>query len=183
MLREEPAGSCDEKGWCGEETKQGGESEEDEEVQAHAESRHHPRASRVGVWASRATSLLAPHAPYRLVPMASSSSMKMMDGAFSLASAKASRTSLAPSPMNICTSWGPASFRKVAWGGGDRIRTKAQREAPLTQAHPAEFQLLPVSPHPSQGTHLGLRSTGPGQQGLPRAWGPVHQHPLWGLDP
>ena len=47
--------------------------------------------------------------------MASSSSMKMIDGAFSLARAKASRTSLAPSPMNICTSWGPASFRKVAW--------------------------------------------------------------------
>lgn len=42
--------------------------------------------------------------PYRLVPMASNSSMKMIDGAFSLAKAKASRTSLAPSPMNICTS-------------------------------------------------------------------------------
>uniref|UniRef100_A0A6B0TVK9 Uncharacterized protein n=1 Tax=Ixodes ricinus TaxID=34613 RepID=A0A6B0TVK9_IXORI len=37
----------------------------------------------------------------RFVPMASSSSMKMMAGAFSLASAKASLTSLAPSPMNI----------------------------------------------------------------------------------
>lgn len=55
-----------------------------------------------------------PAPPYRLVPMASSSSMKMIDGAFSLARAKASRTSLAPSPMNICTSWGPANFRKVA---------------------------------------------------------------------
>ena len=30
-----------------------------------------------------------------------------------MASAKASRTSLAPSPMNICTSCGPASLRKV----------------------------------------------------------------------
>ncbi|ANB12631.1 hypothetical protein AWJ20_891 [Sugiyamaella lignohabitans] len=39
-----------------------------------------------------------------LVPMASNSSMKMMVGAFSLASANASLTSLAPSPMNICTS-------------------------------------------------------------------------------
>ena len=46
-------------------------------------------------------------------PIASSSSMKTMAGAFSLARAKASRTSLAPSPINICTSWGPASLRKV----------------------------------------------------------------------
>ena len=45
--------------------------------------------------------------------MASSSSMKIMDGAFSLASEKASRTSLAPSPMNICTNCGPASLRNV----------------------------------------------------------------------
>lgn len=70
--------------------------------------------------------------PHRLVPMASSSSMKMMDGAFSLARAKASRTSLAPSPMNICTSWGPASFRKVAWGGGGVDRSGQRRyEKPL----------------------------------------------------
>ena len=73
--------------------------------------------SRVEEQGSR-PNLVGPRTPHRLVPMASSSSMKMMDGAFSLASAKASRTSLAPSPMNICTSWGPASFRKVAWGGG-----------------------------------------------------------------
>mmetsp|Transcript_7463 Transcript_7463/g.17077 ORF Transcript_7463/g.17077 Transcript_7463/m.17077 type:complete len:210 (+) Transcript_7463:320-949(+) len=52
--------------------------------------------------------------PERFWPMASSSSMKMMAGAFSLASVKASRTILAPSPMNICTSCGPASLRKVA---------------------------------------------------------------------
>lgn len=47
--------------------------------------------------------------------------------------------------MNICTSWGPASFRKVAWGGGDRIRPKARQEAPSTQAHPLSFSLLPIS--------------------------------------
>mmetsp|Transcript_10265 Transcript_10265/g.19866 ORF Transcript_10265/g.19866 Transcript_10265/m.19866 type:complete len:345 (+) Transcript_10265:174-1208(+) len=58
--------------------------------------------------------------PNRLVPIASSSSMKMIapfapcSCTFSLASSKASRTSLAPSPMNICTSCGPASFRKIA---------------------------------------------------------------------
>uniref|UniRef100_A0A0E9XJN4 Uncharacterized protein n=1 Tax=Anguilla anguilla TaxID=7936 RepID=A0A0E9XJN4_ANGAN len=40
--------------------------------------------------------------------------MKIIEGAFSLARAKASRTSLAPSPINIWTSCGPASFRKVA---------------------------------------------------------------------
>ena len=50
----------------------------------------------------------------RLVPMASISSMKMIAGAFSLAKANASLTSLAPSPMNICTSNGPASFKYAA---------------------------------------------------------------------
>ena len=49
-----------------------------------------------------------------LLLMASSSLMKMMDGAFSLARAKAPQTSLEPSLMNICTNLGPASFRKVA---------------------------------------------------------------------
>ncbi len=38
----------------------------------------------------------------RFVPMASISSMKMMHGYFSFARANASRTSFAPSPMNIC---------------------------------------------------------------------------------
>ena len=28
---------------------------------------------------------------------------------------KASRTNFAPSPINICTSWGPASFKNVAF--------------------------------------------------------------------
>ena len=49
-----------------------------------------------------------------LVPMASISSMKMMVGALAFARAKASLTILGPSPMYICTSPGPASFRKVA---------------------------------------------------------------------
>mmetsp|Transcript_7465 Transcript_7465/g.15638 ORF Transcript_7465/g.15638 Transcript_7465/m.15638 type:complete len:271 (-) Transcript_7465:492-1304(-) len=58
--------------------------------------------------------------PKRLVPIASSSSMKMIAPPFprslifSFASSNASRTSLAPSPMNICTSCGPASLRKIA---------------------------------------------------------------------
>mmetsp|Transcript_37297 Transcript_37297/g.64459 ORF Transcript_37297/g.64459 Transcript_37297/m.64459 type:complete len:233 (+) Transcript_37297:77-775(+) len=52
--------------------------------------------------------------------MASISSMKMMAPLrpsftiFSLARSKASRISFAPSPMYICTSWGPASFKKIA---------------------------------------------------------------------
>lgn len=67
-----------------------------------------------GCWAAPRSFATWP-TPHLLVPMASSSSIKMMEGAFSLARAKASRTSLAPSPMNICTSCGPASFRNVAW--------------------------------------------------------------------
>lgn len=39
--------------------------------------------------------------------------MKIIDGDFSLAKAKASLTSLAPSPINIWTSCGPASFKNV----------------------------------------------------------------------
>ena len=45
----------------------------------------------------------ASHCLTKHSPMASNSSMKMMAGAFSLARAKASLTSLAPSPMNIWT--------------------------------------------------------------------------------
>ena len=45
--------------------------------------------------------------------MASNSSMKMIAGCFSLARANASLTSLAPSPINICTSCGPANFKNV----------------------------------------------------------------------
>mmetsp|Transcript_14015 Transcript_14015/g.20667 ORF Transcript_14015/g.20667 Transcript_14015/m.20667 type:complete len:203 (-) Transcript_14015:753-1361(-) len=58
--------------------------------------------------------------PKRLVPIASSSSMKMMAPlrssffVFSFARSNASLTSFAPSPMNICTSCGPASLRNTA---------------------------------------------------------------------
>mmetsp|Transcript_27252 Transcript_27252/g.48545 ORF Transcript_27252/g.48545 Transcript_27252/m.48545 type:complete len:200 (-) Transcript_27252:893-1492(-) len=50
----------------------------------------------------------------RFVPIASISSIKMIAGLFSLASRNASRTNFAPSPINICTSCGPASFRNAA---------------------------------------------------------------------
>lgn len=36
-----------------------------------------------------------------------------MAGCFSLAKANASLTSLAPSPINICTNCGPANFKNV----------------------------------------------------------------------
>lgn len=67
----------------------------------------------------------------RFVPIASSSSMKMMTGAFSLASAKASRTSFAPSPMNICTSCGPANFKNVDFQNQIRIFVHAHEIAGL----------------------------------------------------
>jgi len=40
--------------------------------------------------------------------------MNIIAGAFSFASAKASLTILAPSPINIYTNCGPASFKKAA---------------------------------------------------------------------
>mmetsp|Transcript_2383 Transcript_2383/g.6760 ORF Transcript_2383/g.6760 Transcript_2383/m.6760 type:complete len:209 (-) Transcript_2383:495-1121(-) len=76
----------------------------------------------------------------RLVPTASSSSMKMMAGCFSLASANASRTSFAPSPMNICTSCGPASLRKHA------LVCAAQARA---------MSVLPTPGGPNMSTPLG----------------------------
>mmetsp|Transcript_22998 Transcript_22998/g.48708 ORF Transcript_22998/g.48708 Transcript_22998/m.48708 type:complete len:221 (-) Transcript_22998:835-1497(-) len=78
----------------------------------------------------------------RLVPIASISSMNMIQGDFSLASAKASRTSLAPSPMNICTSWGPASFKKVAF---------------VCAAHALAISVLPVPGGPYSSTPFGGR--------------------------
>mmetsp|Transcript_7797 Transcript_7797/g.17912 ORF Transcript_7797/g.17912 Transcript_7797/m.17912 type:complete len:273 (-) Transcript_7797:632-1450(-) len=86
--------------------------------------------------------------PNRLVPMASSSSMNMMaplevpSEIFSFASSKASRMSFAPSPMNICTSCGPASLRKTAlvWLAQARAR-----------------RVFPVPGGPCRSTPLGGR--------------------------
>mmetsp|Transcript_12618 Transcript_12618/g.42148 ORF Transcript_12618/g.42148 Transcript_12618/m.42148 type:complete len:240 (-) Transcript_12618:383-1102(-) len=86
--------------------------------------------------------------PNRLVPIASSSSMKMMAPAlpplliFSFANSNASRTSLAPSPMNICTSCGPASFKKMA-------------SVCLAQARASS--VLPVPGGPNKRTPFGGR--------------------------
>lgn len=73
-------------------------------------------------------------------PIASISSMKMMAGDFSRARAKASRTILAPSPMNIWTRAGPASFRKVAL---------------VCAAHARAISVLPVPGGPCRSTPLG----------------------------
>mmetsp|Transcript_102602 Transcript_102602/g.313770 ORF Transcript_102602/g.313770 Transcript_102602/m.313770 type:complete len:326 (-) Transcript_102602:132-1109(-) len=78
--------------------------------------------------------------PERFWPMASSSSMKTMAGDFSRASVKASRTILAPSPMNICTNWGPASFKNVAF---------------VIAAHARAIMVLPVPGGPCIRTPLG----------------------------
>jgi len=62
-------------------------------------------------WTSRSPDVATSR---RLAPTESSSSMKMMLGAFSRASSKSSRTSLAPSPMYFCTSSEPTKRMKVA---------------------------------------------------------------------
>ena len=78
----------------------------------------------------------------RFVPMASISSMKMIAGAFSFASANASRTNLAPSPMNICTKSGPASFKYAAL---------------VCAAHARAMSVLPVPGGPYNKTPFGAR--------------------------
>ena len=74
------------------------------------------------------------------LPIASNSSMNIIAGDFSLASAKASLTSFAPSPINIWTNWGPASLRKVdlVWA-----------------AHALANRVLPVPGGPYNSTPLG----------------------------
>lgn len=61
-------------------------------------------------WASQTVGLFV---MVKFSPIASNSSINIIAGCFSLASAKASLTSFAPSPMNICTNCGPASFKNV----------------------------------------------------------------------
>mmetsp|Transcript_10440 Transcript_10440/g.44450 ORF Transcript_10440/g.44450 Transcript_10440/m.44450 type:complete len:241 (-) Transcript_10440:551-1273(-) len=78
----------------------------------------------------------------RFVPIASISSMKMIAGAFSFARANASRTNLAPSPMNICTNSGPASFKYAAL---------------VCAAHARAMSVLPVPGGPYSNTPFGAR--------------------------
>mmetsp|Transcript_14537 Transcript_14537/g.29057 ORF Transcript_14537/g.29057 Transcript_14537/m.29057 type:complete len:238 (-) Transcript_14537:573-1286(-) len=86
--------------------------------------------------------------PKRLVPMASSSSMKMMAPArpsleiFSFASSNASRIILAPSPIYICTNCGPESFRNTA---------------PVFLAQARARRVFPVPGGPYKSTPLGAR--------------------------
>mmetsp|Transcript_22147 Transcript_22147/g.77622 ORF Transcript_22147/g.77622 Transcript_22147/m.77622 type:complete len:202 (-) Transcript_22147:778-1383(-) len=82
--------------------------------------------------------------PPRFVPIASNSSMKMMAPPrslpFSRARSKASRTSFAPSPMNIWTNCVPASLRKMA---------------SLCFAQARARSVLPVPGGPCSSTPLG----------------------------
>mmetsp|Transcript_2305 Transcript_2305/g.6641 ORF Transcript_2305/g.6641 Transcript_2305/m.6641 type:complete len:273 (+) Transcript_2305:1-819(+) len=64
----------------------------------------------------------------------------MMAGDFSLANVKASRTIFAPSPMNICTSCGPANLRNVAF---------------VAAAHARAIIVFPVPGGPCMRTPLG----------------------------
>jgi len=90
---------------------------------------------------------MKPVAPARDLPMASSSSMKMMQGAFSLACSKRSRTREAPTPTNISTNSEP-----------ERVKNG-------TSASPATARassVLPVPGGPTSSTPLGMRP--------PRRW-------------
>lgn len=76
------------------------------------------------------------------MPIASSSSIKMIVGDFSLANANASLIIFAPSPINIYTNCGPASFRKVAF---------------VSAAHARAIIVFPVPGGPYRRTPLGGR--------------------------
>ena len=83
-----------------------------------------------------------PVVPARLLPMASSSSMNTMQGAFSLACSKRSRTREAPTPTNISTNSDPDRKKKG------------------TSASPATARassVLPVPGGPTSSTPLGMR--------------------------
>mmetsp|Transcript_35269 Transcript_35269/g.119420 ORF Transcript_35269/g.119420 Transcript_35269/m.119420 type:complete len:200 (+) Transcript_35269:971-1570(+) len=103
------------------------------------------KSSNMVRWTSRSPDCSPPN---RLVPIASSSSMKIIaplllpESTFSFASSKASRTSFAPSPMNICTNCGPASLRKMA---------------SVCFAHARARRVLPVPGGPCKSTPFGGR--------------------------
>src|SRR5207244_436615 len=76
-----------------------------------------------------------PVAPARDLPMASSSSMKMMQGALSLACSKRSRTRAAPTPTNISTNSEPDSVKKGT--SASPATARASSVLPVPGAHPA----------------------------------------------
>ena len=85
--------------------------------------------------------------PPRDLPMASSSSMKTMQGAFFLASSKRSRMRAAPRPTNISTNSDPESEKKAT---------------PASPATAFASSVLPVPGGPTSSTPLGMRA--------PRDW-------------
>ena len=63
----------------------------------------------------------------RCLPMASISSMKMMQGALARASLNKSRTRDGPTPTNISTKSDPEVIRMVKWGERKRVRGRVIR--------------------------------------------------------
>ena len=88
-----------------------------------------------------------PVLPARDLPMASSSSMKMMQGALSLACSNRSRTRAAPTPTNISTNSEP-----------DRVKKGTSASPATARAR----SVLPVPGGPTSSTPLGMRP--------PRRW-------------
>ena len=78
----------------------------------------------------------------RLLPMASSSSMKMMAGALAAACWKRSRTRAAPTPTNISTNSEPL---------------KEKKGTPASPATARARSVLPVPGGPTSSTPLGMR--------------------------
>ncbi len=130
----------------------------------------------------------------RLVPIASTSSMNIMQGAFSLASWNASRTSFAPSPINICAGWKAHLLRKPFWRFNSLwlsnchhwwLRSSSKKEKEHFQNKP--FWWI-YSVQLNHCHHLMLRSSSkksPGQAVVQRAssrWHlfGLHKHGPWG---
>ena len=88
-----------------------------------------------------------PPAPPRVLPMASSSSMKTMQGAFSLACSNRSRTRAAPTPTNISTNSEPDRKKKGTSASPATARARS---------------VLPVPGDPTRRTPFGIRP--------PRRW-------------
>src|SRR6059058_4023510 len=83
-----------------------------------------------------------PVAPARDLPMASSSSMKMMHGALSFACSKRSRTRAAPTPTNISTNSEPESVKNGTSASPATARARS---------------VLPVPGGPTRSTPFGMR--------------------------
>ena len=111
----------------------------------HALARRRSRPSRPAAGSASARARRGrrqPGAPPRVLPMASSSSMKTMQGAFSLACSNRSRTRAAPTPTNISTNSEPVMEKNGT---------------PASPATARASSVLPVPGGPTSSTPLGMR--------------------------